>query len=63
MFHSNLTSLYLGFKALYVSGAAVSASNGVPDIGLNILNFIKKMKSLKKKNKNYFCAELEFTNL
>lgn len=27
-----------GFKALYVSGAAVTASSGVPDIGIRTLN-------------------------
>lgn len=27
-----------GFQALYVSGAAVTASSGVPDIGLRTLN-------------------------
>lgn len=27
-----------GFKALYVSGGALTASSGVPDIGLRTLN-------------------------
>jgi methylisocitrate lyase len=27
-----------GFKALYISGAAVTASSGVPDIGVRTLN-------------------------
>ena len=27
-----------GFKALYISGAALTASSGVPDIGLRTLN-------------------------
>lgn len=36
-----------GFKALYVSGAAVTASSGVPDIGLVTLDgFCKTIKEV-----------------
>lgn len=36
-----------GFKALYVSGAAVTASSGVPDIGLVTLDgFCKVIKEV-----------------
>lgn len=36
-----------GFKALYISGAAVTASNGVPDIGLVTLDgFCKVIKEV-----------------
>ena len=34
---SHGTPLILGFQACYISGAAVSASQGVPDIGLATL--------------------------
>jgi len=39
----------LGFKAVYISGAAVSASIGVPDIGLDyILKLIVRIASIEQ---------------